>query len=213
MFELLDQKRVVSHNAFPLKYSLRLLAKQTNSKTRETELLWRLAEVHHDVGNYNLAVTDAESAFALAHSLHLPKLEFLATTPLGQSYAAQKKVGVAIQTLQRAVAQLETMRGQVAGSGLESQLFLENKVTTYHALVDLSIKLDKLVEALLFAERAKARALLDVLSNGKSDLSKVLSPADKSTGFRLRQGQRRLSGSPRPRRIICGRETSASPLH
>ncbi len=166
------------------------LAKETRNKTRQIELLWRSAETYHEIGNYAQAVTCAESAVALARSLHLPKLEFLAMTTLGQSYAAQKKLDLATQTLMLAVDQLEAMREQVAGSEVESQLFLENKVAAYHALVDLFIKQDKPLDALLFAERAKGRVLLDVLSEGKSDLAKVLTRSEKEETQRL---NRRIS--------------------
>jgi len=161
------------------------LAKETRNKPRQIELLWRSAETYHEIGNYPQAVTCAESAIALARSLHLPKLEFLAMTTLGQSYAAQKKLDLATQTLLQAVDQLEAMRDQVAGSEVESQLFLENKVAAYHALVELFIKQDKPLDALLFAERAKGRVLLDALSGGKSDLAKVLTPAEKAETHRL----------------------------
>jgi len=161
------------------------LAKETRNKTRQIELLWRSAATHHEIGNYAQAVTCAESAVALARALHLPKLEFLAMTTLGQSYAAQKKFDLATQTLMQAVDKLEAMREQVAGSEVESQLFLENKVGAYHALVELFIRQDKPLDALLFAERAKGRVLLDALSGGKSDLAKVLTPAEKAQTHRL----------------------------
>lgn len=166
------------------------LAKQTGNKIRQIELLWRSAETYHEIGNYAQAVTCAESAAAAARSSRLPKLEFLATTTLGQSYAAQKKLDLATQTLMQAVDQLEAMREQVAGSEVGSQLFLENKVAAYHALVELFIKQDKPLDALLFAERAKGRVLLDVLSGGKSDLARVLTPTEMAETLRL---NRRIS--------------------
>ena len=64
------------------------------------------------------------------------------------------------------------IRERVAGTEVESQRFLENKVAAYHALVDLFIKQDRPLDALAFAERAKGRVLLDALSGGKSDLAK-----------------------------------------
>ena len=60
--------------------------------------------------------------------------------------------------------QLEAMRDQVAGREVASQLFLENKVDSYHTLVDLFVKQNEPLNALLYAERAKGRVLLDVLS-------------------------------------------------
>lgn len=135
--------------------------------------------------NYAQAVAHSESATSLARSSRLPKLEFLATTTLGGAYAAQKKIDLATRTLNQAVEQLEMIRERVAGTEVESQLFLENKVAAYHALVDLFIKQDKPLDALAFAERAKGRVLLDALSGGKSDLAKALTPAEKAETHRL----------------------------
>lgn len=161
-----------------------VLAKQTKNKTRQVEILWRSAETHYESGNHTQAVECAEAAVALAASAHLTKLEFLATSTLGQSYAAQKKPELAAATLKKAVEQLEAMRDQVAGSEVKSQVFLENKVASYHSLVDLFIKQDKPLQALLFAERAKGRVLLDVLSGGRTDLAKALTPSEKAEAQR-----------------------------
>src|SRR2546423_1196434 len=109
-----------------------------------------------------------------------PKLTYLTTTTLGESYAAQKEYDLAIETSKDAVQQLEALREHVAGSELETELFLENKVASYNALVGLLIKQGRPLDALLYAERAKGRVLLDVLRDGKPDLAKVLTPAEKA---------------------------------
>ena len=163
------------------------IAKLTKDNTRQTELLWRCSQTYYAMGDYGRAVTLAESAVALARSSNLPKLRYLATTTLGQSFAAQNKIELATQTLMLAVKQLEMMRGQVAGSEIESQLFLANKIASYHSLVDLFVKQDKPVEGLLFAERAKARVLLDVLSGGKSDFAKAITRTEQEESRRLNQ--------------------------
>src|SRR5207253_2664117 len=61
---------------------------------------------------------------------------------------------------------------------------------SYDALVDLLIKQDKPVDALVYAERAKGRVLLDVLRDGKPDLAKALTPAEIAESQRL---NRRIS--------------------
>src|SRR5439155_8250791 len=132
----------------------------------------------------------AESALTLARASHLPKLTYLATTTLGESLAAQKKSDLAIETLKDAVQQLEALREHVAGTELETQLFLENKVASYNALVDLLIGQGRPLDALLYAERAKGRVLLDVLRDGKPDFAKVLTRAEKAETQRL---NRRIS--------------------
>jgi len=166
------------------------LAQQTKNKTREIELIWRSAQAHHEMGNYPQAVKSADAAANLARATRLPKLLYLATTTLGQSYAADHRSELAIQTLKQAVDQLELMRDQVAGSEVESQLFLEDKVSSYHALVDLLVKKDKPLDALLVAERAKGRVLLDVLKSDKADRAKLLTPSEKEETQRL---NRRIS--------------------
>lgn len=161
------------------------VARETKNKTRQTELLWRSAQAYYEMRDYSHSTTLAESAVALARSAHLPKLTYLATTSLGQSYAAQSRFELATQTLKQAVEEIEAMRNEVAGREVESQIFLESKVASYHALVELLIKQGKTVEALLYAERAKGRVLLDVLRSGKPDLAKVLTPTEKQEIQRL----------------------------
>src|SRR5439155_7199719 len=150
----------------------------------------------------------AESALTLARASHLPKLTYLATTTLGESLAAQKKSDLAIETLKDAVQQLEALREHVAGSELETQLFLENKVASYNALVDLLIGQGKPLDALLYAERAKGRVLLDVLRDGKPDLAKALTPAEKAETQRLNRRISELNNTIRKQEIA-----DSSPLN
>ncbi len=161
------------------------IAKRMNDKTRQTELLWRMAQTHYEMGGYGEASALAESAIAMGQATHLAKLTSLARTTLGESYAAQKKFELAITTLKEAVEQIETLRDLVAGQEEELQLFFENKVAAYDALVDLLIQQGKPFEALVYAERAKGRVLLDVLRGAKPDLAKVLTPAEKAEAQRL----------------------------
>jgi CHAT domain-containing protein len=166
------------------------LARETGNKTRQAEILWRSAQAYYEQSNYSQSTELAESALTSARASHLPKLTYLATTTLGESLAAQKKSDLAIGTLKDAVQQLEALREHVAGSELETQLFLENKVASYNALVDFLVGQGKPLDALLYAERAKGRVLLDVLRDGKPDFAKVLTPAEKAETQRL---NRRIS--------------------
>jgi CHAT domain-containing protein/Tfp pilus assembly protein PilF len=155
------------------------IAKKLSDKTRQTEILWRMAQVCYEMGNYSQSAAFAESAIALARASRLSKLLYLATTTLGESYAAQKKVEIAIRTLTQAVEEGEAMRDQVAGREEERQLFFEGKVTPYQVLMDLLIQQGRSLDALLYAERAKGRVLLDVLSGGRAELTKALTPAER----------------------------------
>src|SRR6185295_2190996 len=141
-------------------------------------------------GDYARSAELAQEALTLAHAAHLPKLTYLSTTTLGESYAGQNKIELATQTLVDAVAQSDAMRYQVAGREVERQVFFENKVSSYKLLIDLLLKQGKVVEAFLYSERAKGRVLLDVLNSGKLDQATALSAAEKKESQRL---NRRIS--------------------
>lgn len=161
------------------------IAKRLSDKTRQTEIIWRMAQVYYEMGNYSQSAALAESAVALARASRLSKLLYLATTTLGESYASQKKVEIAIGTLTQAVEEVEALRDQVAGREEERQVFFESKVTPYQALMDLLIQQGRSFDALLYAERAKGRILLDVLSGGRAELAKALTPAEGENAKRL----------------------------
>ena len=156
------------------------LAQNTSNPNRRAELLWRLAQTHQASGNYPQAIGFAESAVSLAVQRRLSKLTFLALTTLGQVYADSSKTELALATLEKAVGQLEALRGEVVGTEVESQLFLVNKTAAYHSLVDLLVKQDRLAEALSYAERAKGRVLFDALRTSRIDTSKSLTAEQKA---------------------------------
>jgi CHAT domain-containing protein/Tfp pilus assembly protein PilF len=156
------------------------LARETQDKMREAELLWRTAETYQQMKEYTRAEQLAQDAVVLARAMHLPKLRFLATATLGDAYAANNKAELAIKTLKDSIDQLETLRDHVAGREEGLQLFFENKVGPYHSLVMLLTMQGKNLEALLYAERAKARVLLDAVSAGKTDSTNVLTETERS---------------------------------
>jgi len=163
------------------------LAKELQETTRQTELTWRMSQAYLGMGRLQEAVSFAQAAVALGRTSHSPKLIYLATTTLGECYAAQNKIELATQTLKGAVDDLELMRDRVAGNEVESQLFFENKVGAYELLVDLLIKQGRPLDALMFAERAKGRVLLDVLRGGRAELEKLMTPAERDEAHRLNQ--------------------------
>jgi tetratricopeptide (TPR) repeat protein len=79
------------------------IARNTSNKTRQTEILWRLAQVNYEMGDFTQSTALAEAAVTLARASHMPKLTYLATTTLGQSYAAHERIELAIKTLTEAI--------------------------------------------------------------------------------------------------------------
>ncbi len=160
-------------------------AQQVGDKTRCAELLWREGEAYYLKGNVSQALKAAGNAADLAGQLRIPVISHLALTSQGKYYLAVGNYELASQTLSKAIEQIEGMRAQVAGQEQERQIFFENKVTPYNLLVELLVKQNKLADALIVAERAKGRVLLDVLRDGKIDLASALTPAEKEEAARL----------------------------
>jgi CHAT domain-containing protein len=161
------------------------LARQVNARTREAELLSCAAQTYYEMQNYRESASLAEQAVTLARSLRLPKLAYLATTTLGEAYAADDKVEPAIATLKESINQIEALRDKVAGRQEALQLFFEDKVSPYHTLVRLLTKEGKNFEALLYAERAKGRVLLEAVRNNRVDLQDALTASERTEAERL----------------------------
>ena len=155
------------------------LAKEVDDRTRIAEILWRKSEVFLEMGAYDRAVELAETALKLARELRLPNHSYVSATTLGRAYLGQKKTDLAFRTLTQAIDEVEAMRFRVAGSEEERQLYFENKVASYHALIALLVGQNKPFDALLFAERAKSRVLLDVMSRGNLEIPKAMTASEK----------------------------------
>lgn len=159
-----------------------------NDKTRIAELLWRKSEVQLANGDASASIQNAREAIKIAEQLSLRNVRYLALTNLGKAYRAAGQNDLAMQTFKQATSQIEEMRNQVAGLENERQLFFEDKVEPYHQLIGMLLtanKDDTNQQALLTAESAKARVLLDVFSTGRIDLAKVISDHEKEEETRL----------------------------
>ncbi len=156
------------------------LARLVNSKTREAELLWRAARTYFAMHDYRESATSAEKALTLARALRSPKLTYLATAALGEAYAADNKVELAITTLIDTISQIEELREQVMGRLESRQLFFENKVGPYQTMVRLLTQRGNNFEALLYAERAKARVLMEAVRNNRRDLRNIPTDSEKA---------------------------------
>lgn len=164
------------------------LASRAENKTRIAELLWRKSETQLGNGDTSRAIKNASDSIALSEQLSLRNVRYLALTILGKAYRARGENDLAIHTFKKATTQIEEMRNQVASLESGRQLFFEDKVAPYHEIVDMLVsanKEDTNQQALLTAESVKARVLLDVFSQGRIDLTKVMSDSEKETEVRL----------------------------
>ncbi len=138
-----------------------------------------IAHVHHDVGDYPKAIEFAQRAATLARDIGNRETLWNAQTVVGKSYRALNQPAPAQEALTEAIATIEALRFQVAGSERDQEQFFENKLAPYHEMTALLIEQHNLSEALNYSERGKARVLLDVLHSGRNNAAKAISAAER----------------------------------
>lgn len=163
------------------------LAQKIGDKPLAAELLWRKAELYYARGDFSRASALADDAIGFATTLRLPVMTHLAFTTKGKASLSNNEPDRAAQALTQAVNQIETMRNHVAGGDQERQLFFENKVVPYNLMVELLVRQNKVKDALLYAERAKGRVLLDILSGGRIDVARSMTLGEREEEQRLNQ--------------------------
>ena len=118
----------------------------------------------------------AGEALALAEARGLPDIAFPARHLAGQLAVQAGDLAAGLAAFEQAIQEIESLCGQMMVEFRAS--FVEDKERIYEDAVDLSLRLEQPLHALELAERAKSRALLDLLAH-RLDLSiSVRSPAD-----------------------------------
>src|ERR1044072_8888523 len=138
-----------------------------------------MGSIRYRQGNYDEAASLSARAAELAKDGHAPEILWKTLTSLGQAYRALKQVDRPTQSFAEAIAVLEKKRGQLVGSERDQQLFFENKTGPYVEMVGLLVAQNKVTEAFHYAEMAKGRILLDVLRQGRSDISKTMTAEER----------------------------------
>ncbi|MBV9923525.1 MAG: CHAT domain-containing protein [Acidobacteria bacterium] len=140
------------------------------------ETLCDMAGLFLGRGEYERALEASERAAALSREMGALSVLWAARANAGGALRALGRKDEARRAFEEAVSIIERLRLQTAGAAPEQQLFFEDKVAPYHALVELLLEEGRAGEALAFAERAKARVLLDVLSGGRVSVTKAMTP-------------------------------------
>jgi CHAT domain-containing protein len=137
-------------------------------------VLQDMSEAYLRLARYQTAGEYAERAASLAAKAGIPDVLWNAKTTAGKAHLALNQTEQARRDFLESIATIEKLRGQVAGGEQEQQRFFENKTAPYQAMVQLSLAQRDATQALSYAERAKGRVLLDVLSGERADISKAM---------------------------------------
>jgi CHAT domain-containing protein/tetratricopeptide (TPR) repeat protein len=150
------------------------ISEEIGDKIMIASALSNIGEAHCLQGDYAQALQFAKRAAELATQIGSREILWDAHINAGKAYFALKQLDQARVSFDRAIATIEALRSQVAGGEREQQRAFESKISPYHAMVQLLIAQNNPGEALVYAERARARVLLDVLSSGRVSVTKTM---------------------------------------
>lgn len=142
-------------------------------------VLSKLAELHQDKGRYPEMLEAGRRAAALAEEINAPEELWKAQEQVGRALRALNRTAEARQSFLSAINTVERVRREVAGGEQQQQSFLENRLSPWLGMVELLVSQKEYTEALTFAERSKARVLLDALQSGRADLRQSLSRPER----------------------------------
>jgi CHAT domain-containing protein len=138
-----------------------------------------IALIYNRQHKFDEALKYAQQASAIADRLSSKDLLWQAWEAAGTAYRGLGQLDQARQSFLEAISAVELLRTQVAGDEEQQQSSFSSKLGPYYDMVDLLAAQKQSSEALIYAERAKGRALLDVLQGGKVRITKEMTPNER----------------------------------
>jgi CHAT domain-containing protein/tetratricopeptide (TPR) repeat protein len=158
--------------------SRQLLLQSSFRKGDLNGLLKNYAVNSLELGDYGASIEQASQAVNGALEINVPDLAWDAQVTEAIAYRKLGKTDEAIKLLQQAVATIEAMRTRAIGDESTQEVFFRNKSTPYEELADIYATLGDKENALLYAERGRARVLDTVMSGGRARVEKSMSHAE-----------------------------------
>lgn len=182
-----DQEKLEQFKLSRLSYEQALaLYEEIGDKNGVAAALAGLARLEQSSGNHAEALTIAERAQQLAEKTSNLELLWEIDSLIGRSRQALHQTAAAQAAFERAVGAVELLRAQAAGGPIARRYFLEHRLLPYHSLIQLLVAEGKAKEALAWAERSKARVLVDVMRSGRVDVGRAMTTAEHQREHDLR---------------------------
>jgi CHAT domain-containing protein/Tfp pilus assembly protein PilF len=163
------------------------LAEKSRDKTRLSKPLQSLSNSHLMRGDFREALAFSDRAVKAAEQAGQYPFTIDALVTTAKAYQKLAQPEEANQALLRAIDLTEHLRGQFAGAEIDRQRAFEYYVTPYQAMVDFMVNQKQYTEAFTFSQRAKGRTLLELLQNGRVNISKSASPAESEQEQQLKR--------------------------
>ena len=141
-----------------------------------------------------------------------PDILWLTLWPLGDAYLALNDREKARASFLGAISAVESIR--LSGSEDERDNYFHQKTYPYQGMVSLLLQEHRPFEALQYAERAKARLLLDVLRSGRAEISRAMTDSEKQRERDLSSSVAKIDaqlarvGATAPRELLAQRDNT-----
>jgi CHAT domain-containing protein/Tfp pilus assembly protein PilF len=144
------------------------------------KLLGNIGMVYGLQGDHGRAAEYAERAITLAREGGARAELADALTTAGSAYQGLGQTAKAGEAFREAIATTEALRLDAGGGEQEQQQVFERKVSPYYRMLEMLAAKGEAGEALAYAERAKARVLVDVLRSGRVNIAKAMTNGEKA---------------------------------
>jgi len=157
------------------------IAEQIGNKISLTEIHILLGILRRDQKDYGRSIDEYEKALKIAKDIGVPRTIWNSEWGLAVAYGKKEAYSEAIRHYRNALDIVESVRGKLATQEQRTG-FLGETIKIYEGLINLLFRsreqgptVEAVAESYHLAERAKARAFLELLAETKVDLASAMS--------------------------------------
>ncbi|MCX7995247.1 MAG: CHAT domain-containing protein [candidate division WOR-3 bacterium] len=168
-----------------------ILYKILQDSIGQAKVLCNLGNLYVLSGDYKMGIKNYQDGYNIIGNMKRKDWQASILSNLGFAQHKADMIDEAINSLSRAVDIIENLRGRISTQEFRSAYF-ENKIVLYEELINLYYKKQNAKKAFEYAEAAKARAFLDLLSGIDVAQKKYLDPQIKYLLQREKELERRI---------------------
>jgi CHAT domain-containing protein len=161
------------------------LQRQLGVERESAPLLNGIAGNYYLEGDYNKAMQFASNALSVASAVESRDAIWKAKTTMGRALERLNRRAEAEQAFSDAIQTIESSSRYVVGGADDQQRFFESKTSPYYSMMELLLDENDAAGALSYCERARARVLVDILRNGKTDVGRSLTQEERDREGRI----------------------------
>lgn len=165
-----------------LEYFRRALVLREASNSRDGMAIARIGMARNFLAQSKFAdaLELAEKALHSAQENGNRELLWQSQSLVGQIYLAQNECDKTRTAFDAAIGTIESLRGEIVGGASENSLFFAERIKPYQQLAAMLANEKDFAESFAYAERAKARVLLDAVRFGRNHQTANMSDAEKT---------------------------------